>query len=269
MARYWDDKDGNGKKLTDGRVCLVIEPDDQSLPTIRTYGRDRDEVLEKVAKTAETAQAEISRLRRAPASAVVPATASAPARPTAGETAQATADLSNPAKAPEAIKTLLRTVGVDVDKLKLDEDARRISVIATEWERNTPDFPRDPRNRRLLMNTAVLRFGPANITADALTAAYTELLQHGMLFEPAADVPATPVVQPGGNQDSRTPVVPVRTATSYRGTALRGIPPVVTNVPRYTRAQVDAMNSRQLRDKIENEAGFKEWYENEFSRKSA
>jgi hypothetical protein len=265
MARYWDEKDGNGKKLTDGRVCLVIEPEDASLPTIRTYGRNKDEVLEKVARTAETAQAEINRLRRAPKPTVVTPTVTASTLPplTADEQARATADLSNPAKAPEAIKILLRGAGVDVDRMKLDEDARRISVIATEWERNTPDFPRDPRNRRLLMNTAVLRFGP-NITADALNAAYQELLQHGMLFEAAAEV--TPVVQPDGNQDSRTPV---RNATSYRSTTLRGTAPVMVATPRYTRAQVDAMNSRQLRDKIENEAGFSDWYEKEFAAKTA
>ena len=74
MSRYWADTDGHGNKLTDGRVCLVIEPDDPSLPTIRTYGHDKDEVLDKVAHMAETGQATITRLRTAqPSTQVSPA----------------------------------------------------------------------------------------------------------------------------------------------------------------------------------------------------
>src|ERR1700733_13901571 len=101
MALFWDDKDGQGKLLTDGRVCLVIKPDDPNLPEIRTYGANKEQVLEKVARTAETAQAEIHRLRSA--SARNPSVAAAPAAAspalTADQQAQATADLQNPAKA--------------------------------------------------------------------------------------------------------------------------------------------------------------------------
>lgn len=272
MARFWDDKDGSGKKLTDGRVCLVIEPDDPALPTIRTYGRDKDEVLEKVAHTAETGQAEIHRLRsavsRTPAAPATPVTPAASRRsPSADELVLATADLSNPAKSAQAVKTLLRGAGVDVDKMKFEEDTRVMADVAQEWERQHPDkLWSDPRNQKLLMDAAVFRFGfRHNMKAESLDEAYSYLLQYGMLFEVPAD-PA-PGVQPDGSQDSRTTV---RTATSYRANALRTPAPVVVNKkPRYTRAEIDAMNSRVLREKIETEPGFKDWYDKEFSAMTA
>lgn len=272
--RFWEDKDGNGKALTDGRVCLVIRPDDPSMPEIRTYGRDKDEVLEKVAKTAETAQAEIHRLRGAKSAPSSGAAASPAPRVTADEQARATADLSDPSKSPEAIKTLLRASGVPIDNLKLKEDAERVALVARNWEAKmaatNPEVSaimNDERNQRALMNTASLRVGFQNITEAALDAAYHELAQHGMLFEVAPGTPEKEVetVPPGGSRDSRT----VRTATSYRANSLRTPTPVVSTKPKYTRAQVEAMNSRDFRVKIETEPGFKEWYDKEFAAKSA
>jgi len=260
--RYWDDKDAHGNKLTDGRVCLVIEPDDPTLPSIRTYGRDKDEVLDKVAKTAETAQATITRLRSSvPATPASPSPTTAPPlttrrRLTEAEQAQATADLSNPAKSPAALKALLGEAGFDIDQANLNQNARRVAAVAQEWEKSHPDFPRSERNDRLLLNTAALKVGFQNITAAALDAAYQELLSLDMLFEADEAVPAT-TVPPNGNSDSRT--VRPRSATSYRTNALRSAAPVARpDKPKYTRAEIDAMNSRVYRDKYEHEPGFKE-----------
>jgi hypothetical protein len=145
MARFWTDKDGNGKPLTDGRVCLVITSDEPNIPDIRTYGRDKDEVLDKLARTTETAQATINRLRKSsPAS---PQAGAAPPQPhnaapatsrvSADEQAQATVDLSNPAKAPEALKTLLRAGGVDIDEAQRNHggirNSRLIHAISGCW----------------------------------------------------------------------------------------------------------------------------------------
>ena len=256
MARRWDDKDANGNQLTDGRVCLVIEPDDPTLPAIRTYGRDKDEVLDKLAVTTETGQATIHRLRSA-----APAQPS-PSKPavvatrgiTADEQARATADLSNPAKAPDAIKTLLRGAGVDVDQMRFREDTNRMALIAQEWERSHPGpIWSDARNQRLLIDTAVLHFNfRRNITAEALDAAHEYLVQRDMLFTsaPSTEVP------PDGNRDSRTDV---RNATSYRAGELRAPAQVVGNKKaKYTRAEIDGMNTKVYREKLENEAGFAE-----------
>ncbi len=213
--RFWDDKDANGNKLTDGRVCLVIQNPD--MPEIRTYGKDKDEVLDKLANTAETAQLQISRMRKTsssapPASPAARPTGAPPANAPNGDLVTAVADLANPQKAPQAIKTLLRAGGVDVDRQARADAARRMGDVAEQWEKEHPEYPKDPRNDQILMNKALLLAGgPWRVTADIISAAFEELQRLEMLFEVAA------TVQPGGNPDSRT----VRNATTYRRNSLR------------------------------------------------
>lgn len=252
--RFWDDKDANGKPLTDGRVCLVIRSDEPGMPDMRTYGRDKEEVLDKVARTAETAQTEIHRLRKQKADSPSPAPAT---RVTADEQARATADLSDPSKSPQAVETLLRAAGLPIDKMKQQEVGRRVAAVADAWERANPGFPHDERNQQQLINLAALRAGFSNITADVLDAAYQELEQKGLLFEPVAPV----TVQPPGSEEPRT----VRKATSYRSTALRAAAPVVQEKPKYTVTQLDSMTTKEFGDKIKNEPGFADWY-NKLSR---
>jgi hypothetical protein len=177
----------------------------------------------------------------------------------------ATADLSNPAKAPEAVKTLLRAAGVDVDRERIRQDAERIAVIAQEWERQHPDFSAsDERNKRLLLNTASAKVGFANIDAAALDAAYEELRRFNMFFDEAPILEhSTPSDASNGNSAT---VERPRTATSYRATSLRSGTPAAKSQPKYTVAEVDKLNSKQLREKIENEAGFADWYNREYSR---
>jgi hypothetical protein len=258
MARYWDNKeiDGRGTKF-----CLVIDPEDGTNP-IRTYGWTKDEVLEKVARTAETAQQTISRQRNTPPTAAAPAVTRAVATArvttvTADEQMQATADLSNPAKAPEALKTLLKVNGFDLDQEKFNRDTRRVANLAQEWERRHPEFPDDERNQRMLLDRATMKAGFPNITAAVLDECFTELLAQNMLFEASAPEPITPPSAPDGNPENR--VERPRAATSYRSSALRApVQPPAKTKPKYTRAEIDAMNSKVFREKFETEAGFKE-----------
>lgn len=266
MARYWDNKEiaGRGTKF-----CLVIDPEDGTNP-IRTYGWTKDEVLDKVAKTTEEAQRMISR-QRSEATVIPPAVAVVSPE----DVMQATMDLNNPAKSSDAIKTLLLSAGVDVDQVKLNEDAKRVGLIAQKWEIGHPEFPKDPRNQRLLMDKALLKTGArlGDITAEVLEAAYQELVGNNMLF--SVPVVASTVTEeeeeealanaPNGN--SATRIERTRTATSYRSNTLRSttVPPGGKREPKYTRADVDRMNSAQLRDKIENDREFMKWYNTEFS----
>jgi len=274
-ARYWDNKEipGRGTKF-----CLVMDPEDGTNP-IRTYGWSKDEVLDKVSTTALAAQATINRQRAAqpatPTNGNGNGNSPKPVTPapvvtktlTPDEQMQATVDLSNPAKSREALKTLLGAEGLDLDKIKLDQQIRRVAAIGQEWEKLHPDFPADERNSRLLLDKAALMVGFANITAETLDRAFAELQRYGMLFdaeEPQEQEPAPqPATPPNGSSDSR--VTRPRTATSYRATALRTPAPGARREPKYTRAEIDAMNSKQLRDKIEHEPGFAEWYNRELS----
>jgi hypothetical protein len=124
------------------------------------------------------------------------------------------------------------------------------------------------------MDKALLRAGGTlgNITTEIFDAAYRELASHRMLFDeeetPApANEPSNepaPSNAPNGNPATRTDGL--RAATSYRRTALNApSQPVVNNQPKYTRAEVESLNSKQFREKMENEEGFKDWYDREYS----
>ena len=56
---------------------------------------------------------------------------------------QATAELSNPAKAPAAAKTLLRAAGLDVGRTGEDAGVQRVSQIAQQWGARIP-LPQQP-----------------------------------------------------------------------------------------------------------------------------
>lgn len=274
MSRRWENKEVPGRGT---KYCLVIDPEDGT-HELRTYGWSIEEVLDKVARTTETAQQVINRQRSTTATPQVAATSSdarsaatsvapAPRSLTAEEQMQATSDLSNPSKSPQALRTLLRGVGVDVDRMKFDEDVRRVTATAQEWESRNPDWPSSDKNNRLLLDKATLMVGFPNITAQTLDAAYRELSSRGMIFEIESEpqTPTPPGDAPNGNSAPRAEG-PTRTATSYRSRALQSDIVVTPNKPRYTRAEVDTWTSRQLREKIENEPGFKEWYNGTFSR---
>lgn len=256
MANHFTDTDAHGNKLTDGRLCYVIENDDPTFPPIRIYGRTEKEILEKAARTIETGQTEINRLRTSratqtttPAASVPPnAAAGGPQRLTADQRAAATADLSNPAKSSQAVKALLRDEGVDVDRIKFKEETDRMAAISQEWEKQHPDFPNDDRNMRMLIDRATLLAGSAaNFTAAHLDRAYADLQKYEMLHE-VQPVP-TPV-PPQGIEDSRT-TVRTRSATSYRSTALRATAPVAQpeKAP-YTDEEYRSMNSKEFQHKV-------------------
>ena len=264
--KFWDDKDANGNKLTDGRVCLVIRSaENPDMPEIRTYGKDKEEVLDKLAMTTETAQGQIHRMRKAPVASGQPP---APVKNTAaGDNVTATADLANPLKAGKAIKALLKNEGVDLDQQARRDAANRIADIAEKWEREQPDYPKDPRNDQMLMNKAALLAGHAlRITAEHIDAAYEELQRREMFHEAKPTLVAP--VQPRGSGD------PVRNATSYQRNRLRSPDP--GPAPSRESAQearwrtILETGSAEAQEKaIRNEPGYVEWVDKQFAQKSA
>jgi hypothetical protein len=191
----------------------------------------------------------------------------------------AAADITNPAKAPAAARTLLRAAGVDVDGMARRDSADRVARVGREWNAAHPDFPTDSRNSRLLIDRASLNVGFDNITAQALDLAYAQLLAENMLFE-SDDAGAHDgsgngsgngngngnthqAAQPGGSQDSR--VARPRMATSYSRTQLSARAPAAQPKPKYTRAEYEAMNTREFKEKVLDVPEVRAAYEREFS----
>lgn len=267
----WSDKDATGKPLTDGRICAIVtNEEDPSMPPIVTYGKDKDEVLQKMAHTIATGQLTIHKLRSTTPAAPVRTAAPATGAPTPTEISQATTDLQNPIKAPQAVKTLLRAVGVDVDRDAQIRIANQVAAVAKQWEIDNPDYPKDPRNDRMLIDRATVIAGGSflKITAEVLTRAYQQLVREKVFHEPAA---AGTAVHPSGNPDSRTE--PTHIDTSYRRNALRSTEPAPiredTKQVKEWRQIAEKGNSRELRHYIERVPGFSDWFEKEYARKSA
>jgi hypothetical protein len=278
--RYWDNKEVPGRGT---KFCLVIDPEDGTNP-IRTYGWSEKEILEKVAKTAETAQAVISRQRTAssavrqlaPVRTDLPPSVPKPGI-TTEERLQATNDLSNPAKSSQAVKTLLRGEGIDVDAMKFKEQTEQVARIGQEWEKRNPDFPVSDQNSRLLLDTAIRRIAAsrdvsyrvafAGVTAEALDEAYAELLSRNMLFDVESNSlsqPITPSTPPNGNSDSRGDRP--RSASSYQRNRLSAqTPPAKREPPKYTRAEIHAMNNKEFQRKVLDIPEVLDWYNREFS----
>lgn len=262
----------DGKPLTDGRFCYIIDPEDGT-HAIRVYGRTQDEVFTKMASQVEHGQRFVARAKNTakPLAFEVDAVRPAPSLPqqrklmTADERMQATADLENPARSGEAISRLME----DATGFNFREEAQKRAVrefanLCQSWEQQRPEFPTHPINRELVANKAVILAGGkiTSVTAQHLDSAFQSLQASGMLVSaeeefPGDEIPLpTPTVRPDETPAPRT--VRPRGATSYSRTSLRAAQPVASPRQKYTRAQIDEMSSAEVRRKMVSEPGFAE-----------
>ena len=270
MARYWDDKEIPGRGI---KFCLVVDPEDGTNP-IRTYGWSKDEVLEKVAKTAETAQATINRLRAQPQQAQQTAakveTPAAPVmqKPTPEEMIEASINITDPARATSAVKTLLRDAGLDLDAQERTRKINKAVEVFANWEKNTPAFPADLRNSRILYDRALILANgkPEMVTNELLDEAFAECTARGTMFEPEPENEQEVEPQRASSGNSETRVRPRGVAaSSYRRTDLSASSPSTNRKPKYTRAEIDAMNTKEFQEKVLEVPEVLAWYNRELS----
>ncbi len=251
MSRRWENE---GQPMSDGRLCLVIDPEDGSHP-LRIYGMTKDEVLDKAAKTVEHGARTIAALR----------TQTAQPKPaprksmTVDEQMKATMELSDPAKAPDAVRRLVEeSTGLDFSEIKRQDTLNRIAAISMDWQQTHPEFPDNQINRKLILDTATLRVGFGNINAEVLEDVYQALLNNNMLVpaqpETVNDNQPNPTLRPSESPENVS--VRPREATSYRRGDLKAPVPAAPQTGKYTRAQIDAMSSDELGEKIKREPGF-------------
>jgi hypothetical protein len=265
--------DGSGKLLTDGRLCFkIVSSEDPTMPAQYIYGVDKDEILEKAERTISTAQLQIHRMRKAPPNPPPAAPPVRPAAPASADLKAAVADLSNPAN----VKTMLKSVGVDVDRDQMMAALRNVSKIAVQWESERPDYPKDPRNDRILMKMAAnLAGGAHRVTAAYLDAAFEEAQRDGLLHEAegrreAGATTLDSTVQPEGTPDSRT----VRNATGYPSLRLRGSAPAPqprgdTAQEAKWRAILETGTAAAQEYAIRHDPGYSDWVEKVTTKKTA
>jgi hypothetical protein len=243
MKAYWLN---DGKPGPDGRFCRVTDLEDGTQP-IKVYGRTQEEVFGKIERTMMTAQAMVSQGRTA--NQPGPKAASAPPAPgrtltlNADQQMQATADLSNPAKSPDAARRLVESAtGIDLEVLAAQQFAHRAEI----WQASHPELRGSKFNIKLIADNARMRCGGQlkNVTAAALETVYQELKADDYLvteeeLSARNEHEALPV-QPNGNSELRTEQTGRTFATSHRGSRL-GAQQTPTWKPKYTREQIDRM----------------------------
>ena len=239
MKSYWK-HDGNPGP--DGRLCFVTDLEDGTNP-VNVYGKDREEIFAKLARTNAHAQLELAR-RPSPNSPNAPAAATPTAAPrrtlTADEKMQATADLSLPGKSAAAVVKLFEdSTGIDTTKMILNNFA----AIAMEWEQEHPEFYRHPANKKMVADGAIRYAGGIRfVTKDFLTQAFQELQQGGFLIEePLNSNQLPPVAQPEENPAASATRRPALFATSIPATRLRAPQTTPPRTLKYTAEQIRKM----------------------------
>lgn len=248
---YWATERLNGKPLEPGTVCWVTEVDGQN--PIATYGKDADEVIQKLSLNQAHYQAAMARRAAAAPAAPGTSTPAAPAprkRMTNDEIFQATADAQNPAKAADAMVRLVSdATGIDLKNLPLIEFGKR----AKEWQDEHPEFYGHPGNIKLLTNEAfrAANYDWANVSKESLTVAFHKLQALGDLFEEPIQLPSLEPVEdppnnlhtfPGGSLVQRTEMPRgARFATGTRSTNFRASQERQPRTPKYSPEDIRRM----------------------------
>jgi hypothetical protein len=193
MKAFWTDTRPNGQPVESGTVCWVTDLEDGTHP-IYTYGRDQGEVLEKLARQNANAQIALVRKSSTQSSSAAAQAPPPPRQISADQVMQATVDLEDPAKAGQAISTLVESAtGLNLQQIVIDNYAR----MALQWQTAHPEFFPHPGNKQLLTAEALQLAGGSlgKVTAQILTQAMNNLKAQGLLMEdqgePITDQPSS------------------------------------------------------------------------------
>lgn len=255
MKAYWSDTRPNGQPVQPGTVCWITDLEDGSNP-IATYGKDQEEVLRKLANQNANAQLALARKALPRGGPAAPAAPAAPERRqiSPDQVMRATQDLENPAKAGEAIATLVEAhTGIDLGRLALQGFAQ----LAMEWEQENPGFYPHPGNKRLLSSEAArIAGGIPQVTKAHLSQALANLQARGELLEATA-APQNPTDPPSNSfpdesQVQRERPRGTRFATGARSASFQRQVQTPQRNLKYTEEQIRAMSPSKSRQLIES-----------------
>lgn len=249
MKAYWSDTRPNGQPVEAGTVCFITDLEDGSHP-IPTYGKTHDEVLQKLATQNANAQLAIARRSQPPVSTAPVAPAPPPRSISPDQVMVATQNLTNPAKAGEAVATLFEhSTGLNPQDLIL----QNFQAIGERWEANHPEFFAHNGNRRLMAAEATrLAGGLGKVTESHMNTAFSNLRAKGDLFEaPAQDLNPQPSPSfPDESQVQRPAERPrPRFGTGARSTSFR--PQAPARTVKYTEEELRTMPLSKSRRLIE------------------
>lgn len=247
---YWSDKRPNGQPLEPGTVCWITEVEGEN--PIATYGRNTEEVMNKLSYTLGHTQAELARKANGGPRPVATVPAQPRKRMDANEIFQATTDLNNPNRAGDALVALVEdATGVNLKGQAVKEFGDR----AQEWQDEHPEFFAHDGNIDLLTTHArrAVNGDWASVSKELLTQTFLQLRQRGLLFEaPAA--PAPPAAAFPGESPVQRVEYPRggRPGTGTRSTNFRAPQTVQPRTSKYTDEDIRKMPASQQKALIES-----------------
>lgn len=250
-----------------GQIGVMLDFEDGRPEPQYVYAESKEALADKLLTMYGSASLRVQELKKAdrtPSSApgapaaTAPTAPAAPARMTADERMQAAADITDPAKAPSAIRSLIKDeFGVDLQqqaeqRRQTEEHDRRVQATA-DFLRDHPDYVPTQRNAVLLRDRTFARVG-ANFTEADLAESFQALQDLGVL-ESAPSTQHQPATNTG--EPTAPPPQRPRGSTGIPPTQLRGGRGPAPGGPSLTRAAIIAMSeTEEYEERLRTEPGF-------------
>jgi hypothetical protein len=245
------------EELGDGRMKLTLSPEGGG-PASVYYGKDKDEILDKLADSQVNANVRIAQLRPAPngsAAAAPPPTEPKPL--TANERMQAVADLNNPATVDKAVGRVMESVIGPIEDFQRDREAQkaeriaRMQVAAAElFADSTPEWHQSEHNCEMVANYIVAHGGDLT-NVEHYQQAFARLSAAKLLeTKPAKteppDVPPTELHERNAPNLS-APRAQAGYSTGVRSSDISGTAPNPVKRLKYSREQIDNMSPAEYK----------------------
>lgn len=270
MKTFWENE---GEPNADGVVAATIDLEDGSSVS-RYTGATMKEVADKLLTAQGNASVRIKQLKsERPPEKLRSRQPLKPRALTASERMEATHDLSDPTKAPEAVSRIVAAaIGAPLTEVASrlaesdDEDAARIAAEETQrFLRQTPEFYPTQHNNHVLMSYAEKFVGDA--TCANFITAFEYLRDHGLLTPRPETTSTADGVLPEARTDEAQPSTSqtgVRTRPRLATTGLRnndtsGQQPRTATRPasKWTKAGILMMNGDEYRKLFDNDPEFR------------
>lgn len=252
MAKRWE-------TLEDGRIKLTVSPD-RGGPASVFYGTDRDEILDKLADAQAAANGRLEDLRLS----VPNGTGSAPPvispqALTPSERMQTVADLTNPARAVEAIVKVVESRVGPLDSMREDQVTRASIQAAEAFVAETPGWYPSPHNQHALTRYLIAQ-GLDSTKVDSYRRAFADLGAAKLLqqapSQASSEAEPDEDRQQGRNGPTPAPRPPTRYSTGVRSSDVSGSQPMPGKRLKYSRDEIRGMSASTYKQKMMSDPEF-------------
>jgi len=257
--------ENDGEANDQGQYVAVIDMEDGSRPQ-RFIGDSHRSVADQLMTAQLHATTHIGQQRSRIRELETPEPGTAPQRferrpLSADDRFRVVADMSDPTKAPEAIKTVveaefgapIETVRERLNTAAETDQAAQAAQETRQFMEETPDFfPSQHNNQLLVSHMQMSGMAP---TKKNFGIAYERLRDAGLLqAKPDVEPPPREAIPSPGTTRPR-PIV--THSTGIRSSDSSATPEMRQRQPKYTRDAIEKMPAKEYQDRYKNEPGFR------------